>query len=63
LSEEDSSMNILHITKKEPDASTKRIIEIHKAGNAVTIIDLSTGPESYDKLVAAVFASDRVFCW
>jgi hypothetical protein len=63
LSEEGCSMNILHITKKEPDASTKKIIEIHKAGNAVMVIDLSTGPVSYDKLVATVFASDKVFCW
>ena len=56
-------MKILHIFKKEPEASTERIIELHKAGNEVTIIDLMAGPVSYDKLVAAVFVSDKVFCW
>jgi len=56
-------VKILHIVKNEPDATTERIIELHKAGNEVMIIDLTEGPVSYDKLVAAVFMSDKVFCW
>ena len=56
-------MKILHIVKKAPDTSTEKIIEFHKAGNHVTIIDLTKGPISYDKLVSAVFAHDKVFCW
>lgn len=56
-------VKILHIVKKKPDASTERIIEFQKAGNEVTIIDLTAGQVLYDTLVAEVFASDRVFCW
>lgn len=56
-------MKILHIIKKAPDASTKKIIEIQKTGNETTTIELYQGAAAYDKLVAAVFASDKVFCW
>ncbi len=56
-------MKILHILKKTPDASTKKIIELQVAGNQVTTIDLYKGGISYDKLVADVFAYDKVFCW
>lgn len=56
-------MKILHIVKKAPDASTKKIIEVQAATNQVTTIDLSKGGLSYDKLVADIFAYDKVFCW
>ena len=56
-------MKILHILKKAPDASTKKIIEIHAAGNQVTMIELYKGGISYNQLVADVFAHDKVFCW
>ena len=56
-------MKILHIIKKAPDASTKKIIDLQMAGNETTMIDLYKGGISYDKLVAEVFASDKVFCW
>lgn len=56
-------MKILNILKSEPDASTKKIIEVQKAGNEVKIIELYKGNVSYDKLVADVFSHDRVFCW
>jgi len=56
-------MNVLHILKQEPTVSVKRIIELHQENEEVTVIDLNAGPVSYDTLVAAVFASDTVFCW
>jgi hypothetical protein len=56
-------VKILHIVKKAPDASTKKIIEAQAATNQVTTIDLSKGGLSYDKLVADIFAHDKVFCW
>lgn len=56
-------MKILHIVKKAPDASTKKIIAAHAAKHQVTTVDLTKGGVSYDKLVADVFASDKVFCW
>ena len=56
-------MKILHILKKAPDASTKKIIEVQTAGNQSQVIDLTKGGIAYDKLVADVFSSDKVFCW
>ncbi len=56
-------MKILHILKIEPDASTKKIIELQASGNQIKTIELYKGSISYDKLVADVFAHDKVFCW
>lgn len=60
---EEHIVKILHILKKTPDTSTKKIIEVQTAGNDVKVVDLTKGGVAYDKLVADVFASDRVFCW
>jgi len=56
-------MRILHILKKAPDASTKKIIDIQAIENEVKTIELYRGGVTYDRLVADVFASDKVFCW
>jgi hypothetical protein len=56
-------VKILHIVKTQLDASTKKIIEMHKSGNDVKIVELNKGGVSYDKLIADVFACDKVFCW
>ena len=60
---EERIVKILHIVKKAPDASTKKIIEVQTAGNEIKVVDLTKGGIAYDKLVADVFASDKVFCW
>jgi hypothetical protein len=59
----ESAVKILHILKKAPDASTKKIIEFQAAGNQSTTIELYKGGVSYEKLVADVFSHDKVFCW
>ncbi len=56
-------MKILYILKSQPDASTKKIIEVQSAGNQVKTIDLTGGGLSYEALVADVFSHDKVFCW
>ncbi len=56
-------MKILHILKKAPDASTKKIIELQSSGNEVRTVELYKGGVSYEKLVADVFDYDKVFCW
>jgi hypothetical protein len=53
----------MHILKKAPDTSTKKIIEVQAASNEVKTIELYKGGVSYDKLVADVFSSDKVYCW
>ena len=56
-------MKILHILKSIPDASTKKIIDAQSAGTQVKIIDLGKGGIAYDRLVADIFAHDKVICW
>ena len=56
-------MKILHIVKKELDASTKKIVEVQASGNQSQVVDLTKGGIAYDKLVADVFSSDKVICW
>jgi hypothetical protein len=56
-------MKILHILKKAPDASTKKIIDVQATGNQSTVIELFKGGIAYDKLVADVFSHDKVICW
>lgn len=56
-------MKILHILKKSPDDSTKKIIDAQKAGNEVKIIEIYKGSVDYDKLVSDVFSHDKVFSW
>ncbi|MGE5172987.1 MAG: hypothetical protein ACM3MD_04070 [Betaproteobacteria bacterium] len=56
-------VKILHILKKAPDESTKKIIDLQASGNEVKTVELYKGGVSYDKLVADVFDCDKVFCW
>ena len=56
-------VKVLHILKTPPDASTKKIIEVHASGHEIKTIELYTGKISYDKLIADVFSHDKVFCW
>lgn len=56
-------MKILHILKNAPDESTRKIIELQASGNEVKTVELYKGGVSYDKLIADVFAFDKVFCW
>ena len=56
-------MKILYLLNKEPDATAKKIIELHKKSNEVKTIELFKGGVSYEKMLEDVFAYDKVFCW
>ena len=56
-------MQVLHILKKAPDASTRKIIDVQALTEQVTVVELSKGAVSYDKLVSDIFAHDKVMCW
>lgn len=56
-------MNILHLLKTEQDKTVLEIIEAHKTGNEMKVIDLSKDDIQYEKLVDAIFDCDRVFSW
>ncbi len=53
-------MKFLHILRSEPDAITTQLIAQLPGG---TVIALYKGAVDYDRLVAEIFAADRVVCW
>ncbi len=55
-------MKILYILKQEPDATLKKIMEAHKKGNDVTVVDLKQNKD-YARIVDLVFSSDKVISW
>jgi hypothetical protein len=55
-------MKILEILKSEPDATVQKIIDIHKEGNDVKVVELYEGTD-YDALVDDIFSHDKVISW
>ncbi len=55
-------MNILYVLKQDPDATLKKIMEVHKKGNSVTIVNLKDAKD-YGKLVDQIFSHDKVISW
>ncbi len=55
-------MKILHIQKSDLDATAKTILDIHKKGNEVTLVDIRKDKD-YGKLVDLIFSSDKVVSW
>jgi hypothetical protein len=55
-------MKILYILKQEPDATVKKLMEVHKKGNDVTVVNLKEN-KNYGQIVDLVFSSDKVISW
>lgn len=55
-------MKILYIQKQDFDDTTRKIMDIHKKGNEVTIIDVRQ-IKNYDQIVDAIVSCDRVISW
>lgn len=55
-------MKILYLIKQDPDATAKKIMEVHKKGNEVTVVDLRQ-EKKYDKIVDLIFSNDKVVSW
>ena len=55
-------MKILHIQKQDLDATAKKILEAHKKGNEVTVVDIRQN-KNYDQIVDLIFSSDKVISW
>lgn len=56
-------MKVLHILRKEPDAAIEKIIELHKTGNEVKVVELYKGGANYKELIDLIFKYDRVISW
>lgn len=55
-------MKILHIQKQDLDATAKKVLETHKKGNDVTVVDIRQN-KNYDQIVDLIFSSDKVISW
>lgn len=58
-------MKVLHILNDGPGDLSGRIIEAQSADDRieVEVIDLSRDDVSYDGVIDAIFATDRVISW
>ncbi|MDZ7640509.1 MAG: hypothetical protein U5J62_00540 [Desulfurivibrio sp.] len=56
-------MKILHVYRSEPNADTKKLVEIVSEGREASEYKLYEGSVDYDKLVDMVFAADQAICW
>lgn len=56
-------MKVLHLLKSGPDETANRIIDVHKGGNYVKVVDLTKEDISYESLVEDIFDYDRVISW
>lgn len=55
-------MKILYILQQAPDATLKTIMDVHKKGNEVTVVDVRENKD-YGKIVDLIFSHDKVISW
>jgi len=55
-------MKILYLAKQDLNATAKKMVEVHKKGNDVTIVDIRQN-KNYDQIVDLIFSSDKVISW
>jgi hypothetical protein len=55
-------MKILYLVKQDLNATAKTMLEVHKKGNDVTIVDVRQN-KNYDQIVDLIFSSDKVISW
>lgn len=56
-------VRILHILNDGEDALARRIIAAHAEQHEVCVVDLRSREISYERLVEAIFAHDKVVSW
>ncbi|MEJ2254321.1 MAG: hypothetical protein P8Y75_08140 [Nitrospirota bacterium] len=55
-------MKILYILKGDPDKTASSLIECHRNGNAVTVVDLRKEGD-YGRVVELISENDKVISW
>ncbi len=55
-------MKILYIVRSELDETGKKILDIHRKDNEVTVVDLRENIV-HDELVDLIFSHDKVISW
>ncbi|HXX54031.1 MAG TPA: hypothetical protein VEI28_05615 [Thermodesulfovibrionales bacterium] len=56
-------MKILHLLNDGPTDLSEKIIEVQSRDNQVKVVNLAKKESTYEALVDAIFASDRVISW
>ncbi|MBU0482366.1 MAG: hypothetical protein KKG47_14835 [Proteobacteria bacterium] len=56
-------MKILNVYRSEPDATTKKLVEIVTRDREADSFKLNVDAPDYDKLVDKIFAADQTICW
>jgi hypothetical protein len=60
---EESVMKLLHIYKSEPDAISKKLVDILSEGNQVNEFRLYEGQPDYESLLELIFEHEKVISW
>ncbi len=55
-------MKILYLQQQDLSATAKKILEAHKKGNDVTVVNIKEN-KNYDQIVDLIFSSDKVISW
>ncbi len=55
-------MKILYLQQQELSATAQKIMEAHKKGNNVTVVDIRKD-KNYDQIVDLIFSNDKVISW
>ena len=55
-------MKILHLVKKDLTPTEKAILEAHRSGHGVEVVDLRTSTD-YGRIVDQIVAADKIVSW
>jgi len=55
-------MKILYILKQDADSTLKKIMDVHKKDNDVTVVNIKEN-KNYGKIVDLIFSNDKVISW
>ena len=55
-------MKILHLVKKDLTPTEKAILEAHRKGHSVEVVDLRTNTD-YGRIVDQIVAAEKIVSW
>ena len=56
-------MKVLHVYRSEPDATTKKLVEIVSRDREIDTFNLNVASPDYAQLVDKIMAADKTICW
>jgi len=55
-------MKILYLLRQDPDETVKRIMDMHKKDNEVTVVDIRVDKD-YNQIIDLIATADKVIPW